>query len=67
MSIEGGSETGLLPLLAKETNEKVSVLKLGKTNPSSRVSIRLIDSSPQRSGVFDFSGRSLVFDCVNLG
>jgi hypothetical protein len=48
MSIEVGSEIDLLPLLVKETVEKVSVLNSGKTNPGSRVSILLVDSSPQK-------------------
>jgi hypothetical protein len=54
MSIEVGSEIDLLPLLVKETVEKVSALNSGKTNPGSRISILSMDGSPQRSGAFDF-------------
>jgi len=67
MSIEVGSEKDLLPLLVKETVEKVSALDSGKTNPGSKVTILLVDSYLQKGGVFDLSSRSLVFDGVNLG
>jgi len=67
MSIEAGSEIDLLPLLVKETIEKVSSLNSGKTNSGSRILILSMDVSPQRSSVFYFSSRSSVFDCVDLG
>jgi hypothetical protein len=67
MPIEAGSEIYLLPLLVKETAEKVSTLNSGKTNPRFRVSILSMDDSPERSEAFDLSSRSLVFDCMNLG
>jgi hypothetical protein len=65
--IEIGIEVDILPLLVKQTVEKVSALNSVKTNSGSRISILSMDDFPQRSGAFEFSSRSLVFNCVNLG